>query len=138
MAPPSPLQIDVQLRRICQIVAGEQILLNQTQFNLSTTIVIKTEGWRHYINATFHAVNTLLEYHIIWSILQFINKTLPVVYGSIRSIVADCKRVAEHPADEVFATFIGFSKAGSIYSRIFSKPRSIYQRVNIHKHNRYN
>ena len=81
------------------------------------------------INAILHAVNTLLEYPTIWSMLRFINKTLPIVYCSIRSIVANCKRVAEHPADEVFATFIGFSKAGSICSRIFTKPRSIYQRI---------
>ena len=41
---PSPLQVDVQLGRICQVIAGKQIMLNQTQFNISTTIVTKTEG----------------------------------------------------------------------------------------------
>merc|ERR1719284_1346914 len=66
VAAPSPLQVDVQLRRFCQVIA--------------------------------------------------------VVYRSIRPIVANCKRIAEHPADEVFATFMGISKAWSIYSRIFSKP----------------
>ena len=44
VAPPSPLQVDVQLRRICQVIAGKQIMLNQTQFNISTTIVTKKEG----------------------------------------------------------------------------------------------
>ena len=44
VAAPSPLQVDVQLRRVCQVIAGKQIMLNQTQFNISTTIVTKTEG----------------------------------------------------------------------------------------------
>ena len=42
VAPPSPLQVDVQLRRICQVIAGNK------PSSISTTIVTKTEGWRHY------------------------------------------------------------------------------------------
>ena len=60
------------------------------------------------IRILYHRLSKILHYHDI-------NKPLPVVYRSIRSIVADCKRVAEHPADKVFATFIGFSNKGSIY-----------------------
>ena len=44
VAAPSPLQVDVQLRRVCQVIAGKQIMLNQSQFNISTTIVTKTEN----------------------------------------------------------------------------------------------
>ena len=44
VTPPAPLQVDVQLGRFCQVIAGKQIMLNQTQFNISTTIVTKTEG----------------------------------------------------------------------------------------------